>query len=65
MVDQQAKTSLLLEPTSLKIPFSKFKSSINKYILEEWQTSRNNSIENILLEIKPTIGKYHSVCSKH
>ena len=39
MVDQQAKTSLSLEPTSFKILFSSFKPSINKYITEEWQTS--------------------------
>ena len=58
MVDQQAKTSLSLEPTSLKIPFSNFKPSINKYILEEWQTPWNNSIGNKLLEIKPNIGEY-------
>ena len=58
MVDQQAKTSLSLEPTSFKIPFSNFKPSINKYILEEWQTSWNNSIGNKLLEIKPNIGEY-------
>ena len=45
-VDQQAKTSLSLEPTFFKIPFSNFKPSINKYILEEWQTSCNNSIGN-------------------
>ena len=38
IVDKQAKTSLSLEPTSFKIPFSNFKPSINKYILEEWQT---------------------------
>ena len=38
MVDQQAKTSLSLETTSFKILFSNFKPSINKYILEEWQT---------------------------
>ena len=44
MVYQQAKTSLTLEPTSFKILFSNFKPSINKYILEEWQTSWNNSI---------------------
>ena len=44
MVDKQAKTSLSLEPTSFKIPFSNFKPSINKYILEEWQTSWNNSM---------------------
>ena len=58
MVDKQAKTSLSLEPTSFKIPFSNFKPSINKYILEEWQTSWNNSIGNKLLDIKPTIGEY-------
>ena len=39
MVDKQAKTSLSLEQTSFKIPFSNFKPSIKKYILEEWQTS--------------------------
>ena len=61
MVDKQAKTSLSLEPTSLKIPFSNFKPSINKYILEEWQTSWSNSIGNKLLDIKPTIGEYQSV----
>ena len=61
MVDKQAKTSLSLEPTSFKIPFSNFKPTINKYILEEWQTSWNNSIGNKLLDIKPTIGEYQSV----
>ena len=61
MVDKHAKTSLLLEPTSFKIPFSNFKPSINKYSLEERQTSWNNSIGNKLLDIKPTIGEHQSV----
>ena len=61
MVDKQTKTSLSLEPTSFKISFSNFKPSINKYILEEWQTLWNNSIGNKLLDIKPTIGEYQSV----
>ena len=61
MVDQQAKTSLSLEPTSFKIPFSNFKPSINRCILEEWQTSWNNCIGNKLLEIKPTIDEHQSV----
>ena len=61
MVDQQAKSLLSLEPTSFKIPFSNFKPSINKYILEEWQTSWNNSIENNFLDINPTIGEYQSM----
>ena len=56
MVDKQAKTLLSLEPTSFKIPISNFKQSINKYILDQWQTSWNYSIGNKLLEIKPTIG---------
>ena len=57
MVDKQAKTSLSLEPTSIKIPFSNFKPSLNKYILDQWQTSWNYNIGNKLLEIKPTIGE--------
>ena len=61
MVDKQAKTSLSSEPTSFKIPFSNFKPSINNYILEEWQTSWNNSIGNKFLDIKPTIGEYQLV----
>ena len=60
-VDKQAKTSLSLDPTFFKIPFSNFKPSINKYILEEWQTSWNNSIGNKLLDIKPIIGEHQSV----
>ena len=61
MVDKQAKTSLSLEPTSFKISFSNFKPSINKYILDQWQSSWNNSIGKKLLEIKPTIGEHQSV----
>ena len=61
MVNKQAKTSLTLEPTSFKISFSNFKPSINKYILDQRQTSWNNSIGNKLLEIKPTIGEHQSV----
>ena len=60
-VDKQAKTSLSLKPTSFKIPFSNFKPSIKKYILDQWQSSWNNSIGNKLLEIKPTIGEHQSI----
>ena len=61
MVNQQAKTSLSLEPTSFKNRFSKFKPPINRYILEEWQTSWDNSIRNNLLDIKATICENHLV----
>ena len=61
MVAQQAKSSLSLEPASFKIPFSNFEPSINKYILDQWQTSWKNNIGNKLFEIKPTIGEHQSV----
>ena len=61
MVDKQAKTSFSLEPTSFKIPFSNFKPSFNKYILDQWQTSWNYSIGNIFFEMKPTISEHQSV----
>ena len=61
MVDKRAKTSLSLEPLFFKIPFSNFKLSINKYILDQWQTSWNNSIGNKLLEIKPIIGEHQPI----
>ena len=61
MVDKQAKTPLSLEPNSFKIPFSNLKPSINKYILDHWQASWNNSIGNKLLDVKPTIGEHQSV----
>ena len=49
--DQQAKTSLSLEAPSFKIAFSNSKHSVNKYVLDQWETSWNNSIGNELLEI--------------
>ena len=61
MVDKQAKTSLSLELTYFKIPFSNLKPSINKYILDQWQTLWNNSNGNKLLDIKPTIDEHQSV----
>ena len=61
MEDKQTKASLSLEPTSFKISFSNFKPSINKYILDQWQTSWKNSIGNKFLDIKPTIGEHQSV----
>ena len=60
-VDKQAKNIAFIRTNFFKIPFSNFKQSINKYILEEWQTSWNNSIGNKLLDIKPTIGEHQSV----
>ena len=61
MVDKQAKTSLSFKPTSFKMPFSNFKPSINKYILDQWQTSWNNSIGIKLFEIKSIIGEHQPV----
>ena len=66
MADKQAKTSLSLEPTSFKISFSNFKPSINKYILEEWQTLWNNSIGNKQTSWHQINYRWISIsCSKH
>ena len=64
MVDKQAKTSLSLEPTSFKIPFSNFKPSINKYILEEWQTSWNNSIRLQTEGFKKLVGLLQGITKR-
>ena len=41
-VDKQAKTSLSLEPTFFKIPYSNFKPSINIYI--SWKNGKLHRI---------------------
>ena len=41
MVDQQTKTSLSLEPTSFKIPFSNFKPSIKNI---SWKNGKLHGI---------------------
>ena len=57
VVDRQAEASLSLEPTSFKIPFSSFESSINECVLEEWRASCGNSIGSGLLDIGPAVGE--------
>ena len=60
-VDLKAKESLNLQPTNFPIQFSNFKPFINRYILNNWQTSWNNSVGNKLYDIKPNIGSSQSV----
>ena len=50
-----------LHPTNFPIQFSNFKPFINRYILNNWQTSWNNSFENKLYDIKPIIGSSQTV----
>ena len=54
-VDLKAKESLNLHPTNFPIQFSNFKPLINRYILNNWQTSWSNSVGNKLYDIKPII----------
>ena len=51
----KAKESLNLHPTNFPIQFSNFKPFINRYILNNWQTSWSNSVGNKLYDIKPII----------
>ena len=50
-IDIQAKASHALNQTYSNIPFANFKPSINKYILDQWQSSWENGIVNKLLEM--------------
>ena len=60
-VDLKAKESLNLHPTNIPIHFSNFKPFINRYILNNLQTSWNNSVGNKLYDIKPIIGSSQTV----
>ena len=60
-MDLKAKVSLNLHPTNFPIQFSNFKPFIIRYILNNWQTSRNNSVGNEFYDIKPYIGSSQSV----
>ena len=50
--DKAAKQSLLLQESSLKLPYTDFKSNIHSYIFSKWQSSWNNASFNKLREIK-------------
>ena len=56
-VDKIAKHSPNLHPTNFLLPYSNFKSFINRYIVNKWQILENNSVRNKLFEIKPVIGQ--------
>ena len=62
-VDKKAKESLNLEQTVFKIPCNNFKSFINRYIFDKWQTSWNETPFNKLKEIKPVIKESKTVIS--
>ena len=54
-MDQKAKDSLHLHPTNFPLPYSNCKPFNNRYIVNKWQILWNNSVGNILFEIKPLI----------
>ena len=60
-MDQKAKDSLNLHPTNFPLPYTNFKSFINRYIVNKGQILWNNSVGNKLFEIKPVIGQYQPV----
>ena len=47
-----------LQPSSLKLPYTDFKPSINKYFLNKWQLEWNSAIDNKLHSIKSTLGEW-------
>ena len=57
--DCAAKQSLNLSHSNVKLPFSDFKPSINKYVKAKWQTSWDGAIFNKLHSIKPILGDFN------
>ena len=60
-VDPKAKESLNLHTRNFSIQVSNFKRYINRYILNNWHTSWDNSVNNKLYEIKPNKESSQSV----
>ena len=54
--DKVAKSSLNMQETKLKLPYTDFKPLINKYVKSKWQTSWNSTVNNKLHAIKPDLG---------
>ena len=54
-VDKNAKESLNLEETVFKIPYVNFKSFINEYISDKWQTIWNGGNFDKLREVEPIV----------
>jgi ribonuclease HI len=55
-VDTLAKEALNLNITNIEIPYTDFKTKINSYIRNEWQTLWDTFPDNKLHEIKPIVG---------
>ena len=56
--DRAAKMALSLEPSVFKLPFTDFKHSIKKYLLQQWQVSWDDATSNKLHAIKPSLGEW-------
>ena len=55
--DRQAKLSLGMRETNVKIPKTDFKPLINKYVFSKWQSAWSDKVNNKLFSIKPTLGE--------
>ena len=61
MWTKKAKDSLNLHPTNFPLPYSNFKSFINRHIVNKWQMLLNNSVGNKLFEVNAVIGHFQPV----
>jgi len=57
--DIAAKAALSLSPSDFKIPYSDLRPLINSFILNKWQESWDNEINNKLHSVKPVIGEWY------
>ena len=55
--DSVAKSSLEMQPSIIKLPYTDFKPLVNSYVHNKWQSSWNNAVNNKLHALKPVIGE--------
>ena len=63
--DELAKVATEIEPSlSFKVPSLDFRSSINKFVIETWQSRWDGEIENKLRKIEDKVGKHPGISKK-
>ena len=62
--DSAAKSALDLSPDNTSIPYTDLKPQINRFFVTKWQQCWNDSINNKLFQIKPTVGEWRPAFRK-
>ena len=56
--DIAAKSALVLPPLNFKLPYTDFKTIMNKYLFNKWQSVWDTAVDNKLHSIKPVLSEW-------